>query len=149
LSPTPTSRSRARSTCLPRWCSKSSSPAWRPWPAAWAPPARKPPGASALGRGRLGQAPHQLGLAVGSLVAVDDTLGGRLVDPLHGQARRFGGPVGALLGGGDGGLDARLDLRPHRLVAEAAALVLAVALDLALDVGHGGARLHECFFGAG
>ena len=49
----------------------------------------------------------------------------------------LGGVLGAGLGGRDGAAYAGLQLGADRLVALAALLVLAVALDLALDVGHG------------
>ena len=57
--------------------------------------------------------------------------------PLDGQAGGLGGVLGTLLGGVDGALGAGLELGAHGLVAQAAPLVLAVPLDLALDVGHG------------
>lgn len=68
---------------------------------------------------------HELGLAVGGLVLVDDALGRGLVDALD-SGTQFVGSLSVL--------GARLDLRAHRLVAQAALLVLSVALDLALDV---------------
>ena len=46
------------------------------------------------------------------------------------------GVLVALLGGGDRPLHARLELGAHGLVAGVTLLVLAVALDLALDVCH-------------
>src|ERR1700722_14132819 len=83
-----------------------------------------------------GHAPHQTRLVVGRRVLVDDALGGSLVDPLHGQAQRLRALVSTALGGAHCALRARPELGPHRLVAQAALLVLAVPLDLALDVGH-------------
>src|SRR5260370_17328955 len=80
--------------------------------------------------------PHETGLVVGRGVLVDDAPGGRLVDTLHGQAQLLGGVLGAALGGRHGVLGPRANLGPHRLVAQAALLVLAVPLYLALDVGH-------------
>src|SRR5207244_434392 len=44
--------------------------------------------------------------------------------------------IGAGLGRPDGGLDPRLRLGADALVAQAAALVLTITLDLAPDVGH-------------
>src|SRR5205085_11261265 len=87
------------------------------------------------------EALHQAALAAGGLVLVDDALRRRLVDPLD---RQLGG-VGIErpgVGGGDGRLHARLDLRLDRLVAQASGLVLLVALDLGLDVCHGGKTVH-------
>src|SRR4051812_10984581 len=77
-------------------------------------------------------------LPVGSLVGVDDALGGGLVEQPAGHA-------GVLLRlrsvAGFGGLaeaaNSRLEGRLHRLVAKPRSLVLAVALDLGLDVRHG------------
>ena len=83
-----------------------------------------------------GDTADEAGLAPGRLVGVDDTLGGRLVDPLHGLAQALGRVLGAGLGREEGVLRARLQLRAHGLVGEAATLVLAVPLDLTLDVGH-------------
>ena len=54
--------------------------------------------------------------------------------------RLGGGVVGPGLGGGDGRLRAGLQLAAHGLVALGALDVLPVALDLALDVGHGSCR---------
>jgi len=67
---------------------------------------------------------------------VDDALVPCLVDLLHGGGSRYIG-IGAGLGGGEGCLDAGPQLGAHRTVADATLLVLAVSLDLALDVGHG------------
>src|SRR5690348_6525045 len=121
-----------------------SSPGWRGWRRDRG-PAR---GAELALGGRLGRAaaegvdpPHQAGLAVGRLVLVDDALGGGLVDALHRGLESLDRRVGTVLGGSHRGLDARLDLRARRLVPDAAPLVLPIAFDLALDVGHGAYRL--------
>ena len=58
--------------------------------------------------------------------------------PLDGEAQALVGVVGAGLGGGHRRLGTRLELGAHGLVALAAHEVLLVALDLALDVRHGG-----------
>src|SRR5690606_26829183 len=81
--------------------------------------------------------PGQAGLAAGGGVLVDHALGGCLVDALLGGAGESLGVLGALLGAGEGGLGAGLELAAYRLVALGALDRLAVALDLALDVGHG------------
>src|ERR1019366_4560762 len=65
----------------------------------------------------------------------DDALGGGLVDALDGGAQRGVLVLGA--GGGDRVLGARAQLGFHGLVAFAVNDVLLVALDLALDIGHG------------
>ncbi len=67
---------------------------------------------------------------------MEHTLGGGAVDAL------LGGPEGGVLGGGVAGglggrLDAGLQLGANRLAASVALHVLAIALDLGGDVGHG------------
>src|SRR3954447_885544 len=77
-------------------------------------------------------------LAVRRLVGVDDALADGLVEEAAGLA---GGLVGLLgLAGLDGLVEAtnsRFEGRLHGLVAKSRSLVLAVALDLGLDVRHG------------
>jgi small subunit ribosomal protein S20 len=97
--------------------------------------------AAAKGIIHKNQAAHQAGLAVGRLVLVDHALRGGPVQPLDGQAQRLGLVLGPRLGGRDRVFHAGLQLGAHGLVAHPATLVLKVALDLALDVGHGRARL--------
>src|SRR5918994_1257434 len=80
---------------------------------------------------------HQARLAAGGLVLVDDALGGRRVDALDGEAQLGVGVVGTALDRSDGGLGTGLELGAHGLVALVAHEVLAVALDLDLDVRHG------------
>src|SRR5215203_2801567 len=104
-------------------------------------PARGPAG-SGLG-GELVDADRQARLAAGGGVLVDDALRHGRVDALERALQAIAGIVGAGLGGGDRCLRARLQLGAHRLVPLAADLVLLVALDLALDVGHGGNSLLE------
>ena len=67
---------------------------------------------------------------------MDDALGRSLVDALHGETKALAHVLGARLGGPEGALGARLELRANRLVALVAQLVLAVPLDLTLDIGH-------------
>ena len=68
---------------------------------------------------------------------MDDALVGGLVDPLHGDTGRHLGVFGTGLGGDERPLDPGTQLGTHGLVGKATLLVLAVALDLALNVGHG------------
>jgi hypothetical protein len=72
---------------------------------------------------------------------VDDTLGGRHVDALDRRPNLLVGVLGPGLGGGGRTARPRLQLGAHGLVAVVAHLVLTVALDLALDVGHGETQL--------
>src|SRR5829696_3335839 len=92
------------------------------------------PGESGLGG--VGDPVDEAGLAPGGGVLVDHALGGRLVEPLDGLAQLGVAVVGP--GRRHGGLRAGLELGAHGLVALVAHLVLTVALDLALDVGHWG-----------
>ena len=78
----------------------------------------------------------QAGLAVGRLVLVDDALGRRRVDAPDGQAQGLGAVLGTVLGRRHRRLGPGAQLGAHGLVAQAALLVLPVALDLAADVGH-------------
>src|SRR5689334_11286571 len=85
----------------------------------------------------LVQGVSERGLAVGRLVLVDDALAGGLVQLAAGRARQLGGLVlVAGLGGFPERADGRVKRRLHRLVAQSAALVGAIALHLRLDVGH-------------
>ena len=65
---------------------------------------------------------------------MEHTLGGRLVDPLDGETK--GLDLVVRTGGSDRRLLTGVHLGTDRPVAKAALLVLTVALDLALDVGH-------------
>lgn len=65
---------------------------------------------------------------------MEHALLGRLVDAGDGGPELLVGLVGV---GGQGRLGAGVDLRAGHLVAQTALLVLAVALHLGLDVGHG------------
>ena len=156
----PASRPSARGACPGRCCysptptwrcgvSRAGRPSrcWRCWwpaspgsaadPAVAAEPARGGRG-SALGVGREpGDPPHQPALVPRRLVLVDDTLGGGLVDALHRDAEHLGRHVVAVARRGLGVSTAGLQLGTGRLVALTAGLVLAVPLDLGLDVGHG------------
>src|ERR1043165_1761728 len=86
-----------------------------------------------------GSAARHSGLAVGGLVLVNDALARGFVEQTGGGAQGAGGLFGVT---GVGGLAeaayGRLELALDRLVAQAASLVGADALDLALDVGHAG-----------
>src|SRR5687768_10588181 len=86
--------------------------------------------ASAGGVDRLGQT----ALAASSLVGVDDTLGGGLVEALHGEAQGLGVVLGA--DGVERSLDAGLQLALDGLVALGTLGVGENPLLLALDVGH-------------
>jgi hypothetical protein len=80
---------------------------------------------------------------VGGVVLVDDALAGGAVVGSGGAAE--GGLGGFLVAGGGALADAAgvgLQGRADRLVAHASLLVLAVALDLRLDVGQEKALLH-------
>ena len=83
-----------------------------------------------------GDTANEAGLAPRCLVGMDNALGCRLVDPLYGLAQALSRILGARLGGKKSTLRARLQLRAHGLVADAATLVLAVPLDLTLDIRH-------------
>src|SRR5439155_21828409 len=145
------SPSQARLAPCSRW------PVWRCWPRTAGPgagpPDRNPTrrsGAGSDSRPRLAPGPisgrgarlglghplHQLRLALGRLVLVDDALGRGHVEGLDGLAHRGLGVLGGVGGGAVGVLDARLQLRTHRLVLLVAAGVRQVAFLLALDVGH-------------
>lgn len=79
----------------------------------------------------------ETGLAVSSLVLVDDALGDSLVEQVIAMLHRGVGSLG--VGGGDGSLDlldGGLELRLDGLVAQTGLLGLLVALDLGLDVSH-------------
>src|ERR1700758_5279244 len=105
---------------------------------------RRPPGASLnWGRGPRGvsselvQGQCERGFAVGRLVLLNHALARGLVQLTAGRPRQFGGLV---LVAGLGSLtkraDRRVKRRLHRLVAQPAALIGAIALHLRLDVGH-------------
>jgi len=79
-------------------------------------------------------------LAARCRVGVNDPLGGRLVDHLHGLDSIGTGCI-ASLGGGKGVLDAGTKFGTQGAIADTALLVLTVSLDLALDVGHRGTHL--------
>ena len=96
------------------------------------------------GRRREGQPRRRIdplgeaGLAPGGGLGVNDSLGGRGVETALRRLEGLGGGLGvAGLGGDQGVLGPGLQLGPNGLVAAAARLVLAVALDLRADVGHG------------
>jgi hypothetical protein len=89
------------------------------------------------GSGRCGgDALHEAALAASGLVLVDDSGAGGTVDALDGKAGEFGGVLAAFLSRSEGAFGAGLHLGAHGLVGETKTLVLAIALDLALDVGH-------------
>ena len=68
---------------------------------------------------------------------MDDAFGRGLVDAPHREAQSLGrGLVVVIFGRREGGLGPGVDLRTDGPVAQAALLVLPVALDLGLDVGH-------------
>ena len=96
----------------PRRCSPST------WPASAGPGGTWPPGpcGSRLLGGRLdrGDPPRREppGLVVRRRVLVDHATGGRLVDPLHGQAQQLSGVLTAELGSRDGVLRAGCGARP-------------------------------------
>ena len=94
------------------------------------------PVSSGVGR-EPGDPPHQPALVPRRLVLVDDTLGGGLVDALHRDPQHLGRHVVAVARRDLGVAPAGLQLGTGRLVALTAGLVLAVPLDLGLDVGHG------------
>jgi hypothetical protein len=78
---------------------------------------------------------HELRLAVRSLVLVDDTLGGSLVETLDCESEGFGSIFGT--GGLQGSLDASFELTADGFVALLCLGVGEDALLLALDIGHG------------
>ncbi len=79
---------------------------------------------------------HQAALAASGLVLVNDSGACGTVDALDGKAGEFSGVLAAFFSGSEGALGAGLHLGTHGLVGETKTLVLAIALDLALDVGH-------------
>ena len=89
---------------------------------------------------------HQAALATSSLIRVDHTLGGGLVEALDRQPHVVGVGLGA--GRLRGGLDAGLQLALDRLVALGALGVGEVALLLALDVRHVFVLFIHCWIGA-
>src|SRR5690606_14906055 len=94
-------------------------------------------GPGLLARGQLGGALGDRRLAVGGLVLVDDALARGLVELTGGSPLQRNGRLDvALLGGLAELADGRLERRLDGLVAQAALLVLPVALDLGLDVRH-------------
>src|SRR5215470_12663045 len=90
-------------------------------------------------RGRLQGNTHvrERRLAVRGLVLVDDALAGGLVQLAAGRHQQLAGLLlVARLDGLPESTDRRVKRRLHRLVAQSAALVGAIALFLRLDVGH-------------
>jgi len=69
---------------------------------------------------------------------VNNTLCGSGINALDRETGLLGNVGAAFIGGSDGPLGACLQLGTNRLVAKASFLILSIALDLALDVGHGG-----------
>src|SRR3984957_8471983 len=106
-----------------RW--KRRSGRWR----SWSP--------TAAASSDLVESARERRLAVGRLVLVDDALAGGLVQLAVGrQQQLFGLVLVARLDGLAEATDRGVKRRFHRLVAQPAALVGAIALLLRLDVGH-------------
>jgi hypothetical protein len=74
---------------------------------------------------------HQSGLTTRSLILVNHTLGGSLINTLQSQTNR------CFILAGHRVLDARLEFRSHCLVPLTAALILTNTLDLTLNVCQG------------
>src|ERR1700731_660064 len=111
---------------MPTTCWKRLPGGWRNW---W----RGPRAASS----ELVQRQRERGFPVGGLVLVDDTLAGGLVQLAAGRLPQRGGLVlVTALGSLMERAVRRVKRRLHRLVAQPAALVGAIALHLRLDVGH-------------
>jgi len=79
---------------------------------------------------------HEAALATRSLILVDDTLCGGGIDALDRKSSLLRDVGAPFLRGREGTLRASLEFGADRLVAETSLLILSVALDLALDVGH-------------